>query len=333
MSESIFSKIYSYRERENKNSKENFIIEIFAHCLQTDNKLLKDFLKYLEIETDAETNIKTQSIYNFGRPDIEINIPSIKTCILIECKIEHFERPNQLEDYKKILESKNNTKRHLVYLTKYYDFRENNNKKINLHLLKWFDIFQIINEENTALTQELKSFIKDENMSESKNFTYTDLATLRNITGTIRKMDEVLDGLKEYYESKIGTLSKDSARSTRLKQEWYSTFQVFQQQSSYHFYISFGFMWWEDEIYVGTRVNISKSEKYKKTEVYIKLFKRVLKTWKVEEFDKNIDFCDYKPIAQFIIDPEEQVPAMVAFLKLGVDKLETLKKLDPKIFK
>jgi hypothetical protein len=333
MTESIFSKIYSYRERENKNSKENFIIEIFAHCLQSDNKLLTDFLEYLDIKKDDETYIKTQSIYEFGRPDIEINIPSTKTCILIECKIEHFERPNQLEDYKKILESKNNTKRHLVYLTKYYDFRENNNKKIDLQLLKWFDIFQIIDEENTALSQELKSFIKDENMSESKNFTYTDLTVLKNITGTIRKMDEVLDGIKEYYESKIGTLSKESARSTRLKDEWYSTYQGFGHQSSHFFSISFGFIWWDDEIWLGSRVYISTAEKYKKTDNYLKLFKRVLKNWEVEEFDNCVTIGDYKPIAQFIIDEEEQIPAMVDFLKQGVDKLETLKKVDPKIFK
>jgi hypothetical protein len=279
MTESIFSKIYSYRGRENKNSKENFIIEIFAHCLQTDKKLLNDFLEYLDINGDEETNIKTQSIYEFGRPDIEINIPSTKTCILIECKIEHFERPNQLEDYKKILESKNNTKRHLLYLTKYYDFRENNNKKINLHLLKWFDVFQIIDEENSALTQELKSFIKDENMSESKNFTYTDLTVLKNITGTIRKMDEVLDGIKEYYESKIGTLSKESARSTRIKDEWYSTYQGFDHQSSHFFSISFGFMWWDDEIWLGSRVYISTSEKYKKTDSYLKLLYRPPNSW------------------------------------------------------
>jgi hypothetical protein len=333
MIDSLFSKIYSYRERANKDSKENFIIEIFAHCLQTDSKLLSDFLDYLGLEPDNQTHIKTQSIYEFGRPDIEINIPSTKTCILIECKIEHFERQNQLEDYKNILENKINTKRHLVYLTKYYDFRENKNKKIELHLLKWFDIFQIIDDENNLLSKELKSYIKDENMSESKNFNYTDLTVLKTITGTIRKMDEVLDGIKEYYESKIGTLSKESARSTRLKDEWYSTYQGFEHPSSHFFSISFGFIWWDDEIWLGSRVYISTSEKYKKTDNYIKLFKRVLKNWEIEEFDNSITIGDYKPLAQFIIDEEEQIPAMVNFLKQGVDKLESIKKVDPKIFK
>ncbi len=333
MTESIFSKIYSYREKENTNSKENFIIEIFAHCLQNDSKLLNDFLALLDLEWEEETTIKTQSIYEYGRPDIEINIPSTKTCILIECKIEHFERPNQLDDYKKILETKRISKRHLVYLTKYYDFRANNNRKINLHLIKWFDIFQIIDNKNTLLSQELQSLIKDENMSESKNFTYTDLTVLKNITGTIRKMDEVLDGIKEYYEAKIGNLSKDSARSTRLKDEWYSTYQAFNHPPNYMFSISFGFIWWDEEIWLGTRVRINIAEKYKKTDSYIKLFKRGLKNWDIEEFANCVTIQEYKPIAQFIIDEEEQIPAMVAFLKQGVNKLETLKKLDSKIYK
>ncbi|MBU0558270.1 MAG: PD-(D/E)XK nuclease family protein [Bacteroidetes bacterium] len=305
---------------------------MFTHCLQTDKKLLNGFFEHLDLNPDEETTVKTQSIYEFGRPDIEINIPSANTCILIECKIEHFERPNQLEDYKKILEGKKNSSWHLVYLTKYYDFRENGNTKINLHLLKWFDVFQIIDEGNSTLSKELKSYIKDENMAESKNFTYTDLTVLKNITGTIRKMDEVLDGIKEYYEAKIGTLSKESARSTGLKDERYSTYQGFDHPASHFFSISFGFRL-ENEIWVGSRVYISTAAKYKKTDAYLKLFKRVLKSWEIEEFDNCVTIYDHKPIAQFILEEEEQVPAMVDFLKQGVDKLETLKKINQKIFK
>jgi len=54
------------------------------------------------------------------------------------------------------------------------------------------------------------------------------------------------------------------------------------------------------------------------------------------EFKENENFSTigvYKPIAQFIIDEEEQIPAMVNYLKKCVDKLENLKKIDPKIFK
>ena len=332
MTESIFTKIYSYRESENKNCKENFFTEIFAHCLSVDKNLADNFLKILNIETSGEIEIKTQTIYELGRPDIEINIPSKDICILIECKIEHFERLNQLEDYSKILEIKKAKNKHLVYLTKYYDFRESQTKKVNLHLIKWFDIYQIINKDNDSLSIEFKNLIKDENMSETKNFNYADLTAMKNISGTLRKMDEVLDGLKTYYEEKIGILSKDSARSTRLTEERYCNWQVFQISGEYRFDLEFGFNWWFDEIYLSTRVCIHTAEKYKNTAKYNNLFKRSLKEWNVEEIKNFIIYENSLPIAQFIIDEEEQIPAMVEFLKKNVNKLLTIEKNEPNIF-
>jgi hypothetical protein len=333
MTESIFSKVYSYREREGNNPKENFLIEIFAHCLQVDNKLLTDFFSKLNLIADDQTTIRTQATYEYGRPDIEINIPTSKTCILIECKIEHFERENQLEDYKKILEEKKISNRHLVYLTKYYDFREDDNKAIKLHILKWTDIYNIIDDDNTELSQELKSYLKDEHMDESKNFTYTDLTVLKNAAGTIRKMNEVIDGVKEYYEKKIGPFAKESSRSTRLKEEWYvATHSVGQP---YKFEIEIGFIWWWDEqVYLGIRIYLPTADKFKNTENYCKLFKKYLKDWEFEDdWDKCFVFGKYQPVGQFIIDEEEQVPAMVQYLRELTDELDGLKKVDPKIFK
>lgn len=331
MTESVFSKIYSYRERENKNCKENFFTEIFAHCLSIDENLLKSFLKILNIDTTGEIEIKTQSIYDLGRPDIEINIPSKDICILIECKIEHFERVNQLEDYSKILENKKVKNKHLIYLTKYYDFRESTNKKVNLHLIKWFDIYKIIDSDN-SITQEFKKLIKDENMSDSKNFNYTDLTVLKNISGTIRKMDEVLDGLKTYYEQNIGVLSKNSARSTRLQEERYCAWQIFDKPSDYRFDVEFGFNWWDEEIYLYTRVYIQTSEKYKNTKNISNHFKKILKDWDIIENRTWIIYENVSPVAQFIIDEVEQIPEMVNFLKDDVNKLLQLKKIDTKIF-
>lgn len=334
MKESLFSKIYSYRERENKHSKENFLIEIFSHCLDSDKKLLKDFFELINLTLDSEVNVKTQSVYDLGRPDIEINIEDTSTCILIECKIEHFERENQLEDYKRILETKSIKNKHLVYLTKYYDFRENTNKKIHLHQLRWQDVFKLIDEENTQFAQELKQYIKDENMSNSKNFNYTDLSVLKSITNTILKMDEVLDGVKEYYEQKIGKLSKDSSRSSRMKDEWYGTYQYFTIENKYAFEISFGFYWWDEDVYIGARVYISQKEKHKNAEEVLKLFKKTLKNWDLEdEYDDCIYLGFYEPVAQFVIDTNEQIPPMTAFLKNCVNQLEKMKQLNPRLFK
>ncbi len=65
-----------------------------------------------------------------------------------------------------------------------------------------------------------------------------------------------------------------------------------------------------------------------------KFFKRYLKNWEIEDdWDNCYIFGKYAPVGQFIIDEDEQVPAMVQFLRECTDELEALKKIDPKIFK
>lgn len=190
----------------------------------------------------------------------------------------------------------------------------------------------MIDNNNSELSKELKSFIKDEDMAESKNFDYTDLIVLNNVSGTISKMDEVLDGVKEYFKTKIGkTLTKDSARSTGMKNHWYSAAYQFYHPSEYLFEIQIAFMWW-NEIYLGIRIYIDTSSKLKNTEQYLTLFKKVLKGWSTYKADNYVVISNQKPIAQFIIDGGEQIPAMVKFLKESIDKIETLKTINPRIF-
>lgn len=333
---SVFSKIYSYRERENKNSKENFLIEILAHCLETDEKLLKDFLEIFDLKFESEISIETQSIYDYGRPDLEINLANSKTCILIECKIEHHERENQLEDYKKILLEKKVKKRHLVYLTKYYEHRDNNNKNINFVSLKWSDIYDLIDgNNNKPLTLELKSYLKGENMDESKSFNYNDISALLNISSTIHKMDEVIDSIKDHYQNEIGNLSKASSRSTRMKHNWYANFHSI-SRPNVNFEIQIGFFWWWDDVYIGVRVWLSRASKYEDTERYYKLFSKHLKHWEPYDDEKEYTFGSYKLVNQFLVNETleeiEQIPKMREHLKACIDKLASLKKIEPNIF-
>lgn len=331
--ESLFSKIYSYRERKNKNSKENFLIEIFAHCLLKDKIFFQDFLHLLKLDYEDDFLIKTQSIYNYGRPDIEINLNKLKTCILIECKIEHFERINQLEDYKKILLEKNVSKRHLVYLTKYYEYRENENKMIDFSLVRWSDIYSLIDKKNNQVSQELKLYLKNENMSESKNFNYNDILTLLNITDTLSKMDEVIDSIKDYFEKKIGGLSKNSSRSTRLNDSWYVVYHQVEKQE-FKFSIDIGFWWWDNEdVSVGIRIWIPKATKYTETEKIKDFFENNLKGWDLECYDNSYTLMVSEFVTQFIISDEEQFPEIRAFLKANIDELVEVKKLNPNIFK
>ena len=77
MTESVFSRVFAYRQRENHSPTENFLTEIFAFCLESDENFCTDFLS-LFIDTNIswqEMSISTQESYlGYGRPDIEINL-------------------------------------------------------------------------------------------------------------------------------------------------------------------------------------------------------------------------------------------------------------------
>lgn len=196
MTDSIFTKIFSYRQRENHSPLENFLTEIFAYCLQTDSLFREDFFTSclnIQLEKLVDINIKTQEEYEgFGRPDIEVNYK--ETTILFECKVEANERFNQLEDYASILNKHKlkTKKKHIVFLTRYFEHKEITDKNIRLHLLRWYSVFEIISERHLQITNELKKFLKEQGMEKIKNFTIQDLLAMKIIPETITKMDELL---------------------------------------------------------------------------------------------------------------------------------------------
>lgn len=324
MTKSIFDRIYSYRELINKNSRENYLIEVFAYCLETDFEFFSDFLKCFGIKNDIEFTISTQVVYSLGRPDIEIYLKNSKTAILIECKIDHIERENQLNDYKKILLKKNAKNKYLIYLTKYYENKQVVSSELKFHQIKWEVIYSLISESNNQITIELKNYLKEQNMSESNNFQYQDLVILKSVTSTIAKMDEVLDGIKNVFEEKIGKFSRDASRSTRLSEMRYINYHDVMKEKIQQYSIEAGFYWWDDEIEIGIRVYIPKKDKNINTKVINSIFKQHLKTWYFEDWGTSYNYWLVDPVAKFIINEDEQIPKMINFLCSGINEIETL---------
>ena len=158
---SIFTRTYQYREREKKNNLENYLIEIFAFCLENDKIFRRDYLSEIGFNINTDISISTQSSYkDLGRPDIEIN--NANSIILIECKIESKERTNQLKDYLKILRKSKLENKWLIYLTKYYETKEFDIKKSNI-------IF--INHSLTRFPSSYKSSIIDSVMNCTRSHT------------------------------------------------------------------------------------------------------------------------------------------------------------------
>jgi len=118
MVESIFSRVFAYRQRENHSPTENFLNEIFAYCLENDVLFQKSFFNLILNSSlpQDDIEISTQESYiGYGRPDIEISFDN--TSILIECKVESSERKNQLNDYCGILiNQKKQLNKYLIFI-------------------------------------------------------------------------------------------------------------------------------------------------------------------------------------------------------------------------
>lgn len=322
---SIFDKIYSYRESETKNARENFLSEIFSFCLSTDNFFLYDFLALLEISEMENFNITTQKVYEFGRPDVEIQ--SLTTSILIECKVDSSERFDQLNDYKKILDGFITGKKNLVYLTKYHEAKNLKFDCVKFHEIKWSQIFKIINENNLQITQQLKLYLKDQNMADTNNFNYYDLSALKSIAGTIEKMDEILNGIKPMFYSYIGNFSKDSSRSTRLKESRYVNYYDLNYKGEYIYSIEAGFYWWNHDVTVGLRIYIPNKTKDKFSKQIIEFVNENLVNWNEEVWDGAHNYWYEKSLAEFIPDNKDQIPEIISYLHNGIEELAIFKNL------
>jgi len=329
---SIFTRTYHYRARENKNNLENYLIEIFAFCLENDIEFRKDYLSEIGFNENIEVFINTQSSHkDYGRPDIEIK--NSNSFIIIECKIESTERKNQLNDYLKILKKSDLENKWLIYLTKYYETKNINAKESKIIYMnyKWWDIYNLIGKHHNPITQQLKVFLTENNIAMNKNFNTIDLISLDSISGTISKMDEVIESVKDYFEKNFGKLSKQSSRSSRLKDGAYYNFKAIGNPMKFN--INIGFVWYygDETVYLITSLWIPK--KGKEYRQIIQFFKTELNTWRYEEFDSSVSISLDLNVNKIVATEYEQIPYMIKSLKDNIDILIGLKEKNKDIFK
>lgn len=339
MQTSLFTRVFSYRQRENNSPLENFLTEIFAYCLESDSKFRFDFFSYhLGIHKKVkEIKIQTQAEYeNYGRPDIELNFDN--TSILVECKIEAIERENQLEDYACILRKHkpSSYSKHIVFLTKYYEHKEITDANIKLHLIRWYDIYDLIDDTHSQVTNQLKEFLKERGMEKIKNFTIQDLLAMKTIPETMTKMDELLEQFKPEFDNQFGGFSKDSSRSTRLPSSIYINYvQLNFDKSIYHLLI--GFFWWWDGYEVpslGLSLEIP-IKKFENSELVKILDKELIEGhgWEFEDDGRFYFYSSFKPLTDFITAEEDNIPSMKKFLQSQLNILYDLRKKYPKLLK
>ncbi|MCB0397286.1 MAG: PD-(D/E)XK nuclease family protein [Flavobacteriales bacterium] len=325
MSLSIFSRIYSYREKDGKNNRENYLIEIFAFALQNDRRFAQIFLEKVGIAYPGSAiSIQTQVVdAKYGRPDILMAFDN--TVIVIECKVDSNERANQLADYAKILDKKKAQNKHLIFLTKYYEYKEEK----YLKLLRWKDIIGLIDDDSSEITKQLQTYLSEQNMDMDTQFRYSDIVTMQSFGTVLLKMDEVLNQVKPYYEKNFGKPSKDSSRSTRLINNRYINYQETGNRDSWA-EISYGYYWdWEDhhdDVCIGISVTGLDKDLSKQ-------IKAILPLWEQGDVDSDYWYIGkYEPLAAFVLDGKNHAKEMVDFLRKGIDELSAVKKKIPKLF-
>lgn len=337
MKDTLFNRIYSYRESENKNSKENYLTEIFAYTLENDESFFMSFLNLLQIKTSIEKiirrEIKTQVSYiNYSRrPDIEIKFDD--TVIIIENKIDSEEGNDQLADYIEILKSKNESNKFLLYLTKYYDYKEIDETNFKFYPLRWYQINELITAHSkNEITKEFKQYLKIEGMEKIKNFDVYDLSAIMTISSTVSKMDELLNQVRPYFQKKIGSTVR---RSLTLKNDGYYDYVGFVTEKS-EFFIETGFYWVDDLVSISVLID-SYNDSFKNTKL-AKILSKELISSKNNKWEINIEkdfYCLYsdKELTDYFKHKDEHIPLIKKEIEKRIDELSVIVKKNPTLFK
>lgn len=343
---SVFQKL----RRLSDGAKEDFLTELFAHCLSADPVFWRLFCGLLPLKSGknypvlGNPVVETQKYYarfpashDERYPDIEINLP--ETVMIIENKIDSNERVRQLQDYAEILrlkESKAN--KLLIYLTAYrdeknYDFTDNG---VDFIQLRWQKIGELITSESGCgdFAREMKVYLKNERLM-MKKFDYQDLAAINVFFSTAEKINSILQDDIGSYFVKEKKLSKANTYLPRISGKEYGFYYNYGRD----FAIGFGLAsWWEDEhprLIVKIRFMGKTQNQKKLSEKLLAAFGGEISGWHwVEPVGAN-EFLVEKTarLLEFLgSDEQHQRQEIIRFYKGCIDEMEAQKGGFPEIF-
>jgi hypothetical protein len=223
----------------------------------------------------------------------------------------------------------------LVYLTKYYEHKPDAAQDIGFYQLRWYEVYDLIDRVMHPITQQLKQYLKDEGMDQSREFNHFDLAALQTISGTISKMDEVLDETRVYFHETTGLkeLSKYSARSTVMRRDQsYSDVKYITSLDGYTYHLYIGFSWREDDqVYLQLCFLFPKDRSKNRDVAYQKEFGAVLRTARPVEYVGSPGLEFSRPISSFMGE-NDHLDAMIQQVKSWINQVAELKAAQPEKF-
>jgi hypothetical protein len=166
--------------------------------------------------------VRTQVPYPTGRPDLVLDAEAAGLLLLIECKLEAGEGPNQLQTYQQITKASLVKHVAILFLTKYY---EPDRQLPGLSYMRWHQLFGFVQQLPPPVS-EIVTLFSDyliyHRLHHTMSFTAADLLALEQIAATTAKMDEVLYNVEWLFRDKLGsTYQHTKSRSAHLAEGWY----------------------------------------------------------------------------------------------------------------
>lgn len=209
---------------------EDFFTEIVAHLLGHSDDLLSAWLDTLKLPFPLSYNsatVTTQKRFlmphqaqQTRRPDIfiELHDRNYRDWILIESKLGAREGPNQLRDYALILAAEPDIRhRLLLFITRDYDpkdetniFDQSSSEPVYLIASRWHTFYHFLKSQpSNELIQEVLRFMEEKWMTQTNQFTPTNLLTISNLADTFALMDLTLgDEVEQKFKEVLGSGSK-----------------------------------------------------------------------------------------------------------------------------
>lgn len=340
---------------------EDFHTEIVAAVLQNSPVLTFEWLQEIGV-TRLEANgssvsVKSQlefpALKGHDRSScvdlvIRISSPKGTELLFIESKIASKQGLDQLQHYADhlALASKEAgiTRATLVYVTR--DFETVTAPKFPEASLcelapptRWFHFYRILSRHTfgDALAEELKTFMKENNMSLGNRFRAADILTLHNLLHVKSLMDETLESLKDKATGIIGVKPAKKGRS-RVQLEESSRYTLhFELGGSGDLQCLVGY-WLSDETeddmpWVGMEVQ-SKPDSPRRDEI-----RQILRAWSHPDWDEAGPAADPeswwhrgagRPLRTFLGE-DDQIQAIKTYLSSLLDVVAELRRAHPEL--
>lgn len=222
---------------------EDFHTEIVARVLQNSPKLAFTWLQSIGAttldETKAKITVRPQQAFpaladhdRASRVDLTIRLRSKdrSEVIFIESKVGSDEGPKQLQHYADhlslVCEDEDVTQGRLVYVTRDFEAVRkpqfgNSVKCCFVEPTRWFRFYQqlSLHSRGDALSDELRSFMKENNMSLGNRFRPADLIAMQNLVHVKSLMDETLEACRQQLERVVGVRTHVRSRKMRELQD------------------------------------------------------------------------------------------------------------------